>query len=80
MALDILNNRKDVSTINDTHYFLVPKVKTPTQVKEFRSLVSVMSCISWFLKSLLIGCVLLCCLSSMIVKVLLFKIDLLWIT
>lgn len=36
MALDILNNNKDSTTINNTFIVLIPKCKNPSSPKDFR--------------------------------------------
>lgn len=36
VALESLNNGKDISAINDTNIALIPKIKSPTLVKNYR--------------------------------------------
>lgn len=36
LILDILNNNKDPSLINNTHIALIPKCKDPSRAKDFR--------------------------------------------
>lgn len=36
LILDILNNNKDPSVINNTHIALIPKCKNPSRAKDFR--------------------------------------------